>query len=156
MPPYGEIDGMSCEPPRQRKSATFVVDAVELITGKLGPFVPISSVLSIFLHTHPTSPILMLQFLQAILSGLFALTSNGSPFTSQVALTPQQTSTFLSQPTTEWLNNIREKYDVAGFGIGIVATPNRTGRDWGTEVLSFGHRDHHNNPYDPEVSFNCR
>ena len=47
----------------------------------------------------------------------------------------------VSQETLKWVETIRQKYDIPGISLGVIASPNRTGRDWVTEAHGFGHMD---------------
>lgn len=63
----------------------------------------------------------------------------------------RQSSQFLSETTVQWLEDARGRYDAPGFAIGIIASPARTGEDWKTEILTFGHKDHKGGLYEAEV-----
>lgn len=85
----------------------------------------------------------MHQWFKAITAGL-ALTAN--------QLVPNTKSKGLvSHETLEWVESIREKYDIPGIGLGIIASPNRTGHDWEQETHGFGYVDEHGPSPDGEV-----
>lgn len=95
----------------------------------------------------------MIKWLQYLLTGALTLTlpQKATSVDRQASLA-RQSSMFISDHTAQWLEGLREKYEVPGFGIGIVASPARTPDDWESEVLSFGHSDHHHKHYDEDVS----
>lgn len=83
----------------------------------------------------------MYQWVQAITAGL-ALSSNRI-FTTSKGLVKHE--------TLDWIESIRNKYDIPGISLGIVASPNRTGHDWVTEHHGFGHMDEHGRTIDGDV-----
>ena len=96
----------------------------------------------------------MIKWLQYLLAGALTLRPhrNYPPLDQQVKAAPGS-SKFLSSHTLQRLDGLRERYDVPGFGIGIITSPEHAGDDWKSEVLSFGHCDHQYQPYREEVSF---
>ena len=90
----------------------------------------------------------MYSWLQSLVLGL-ALKANtfipGSSYTREL----------VSHDTLKWVETIRQKYDIPGISLGIVAAPNRTGHGWSTETHGFGHMDEHGRPIDGNVCY-CR
>ena len=95
----------------------------------------------------------MIKWIQYLLSSAPTLTlpQIGPSFDRQ-ALPARQSSRYISDTTIQWLDGFREKYDVPGFGIGIISSPARTEHGWQSEILSFGHSDNHCKAYKEEVS----
>lgn len=95
----------------------------------------------------------MIKWLQSLLIGGLALDiPGGIASITQRPLNAQSPSTFVSKPTVEWLDDLLQRYDIPGLGIGLIVSPWRAGVDWKTEFLSFGHKDHEYRPYEMDVS----
>jgi hypothetical protein len=89
----------------------------------------------------------MYQWLQAAISGaVLALPHFLSPST-------QPSSGLLSQATLDFTESLREKYNVPGISIGIIASPKHTGDGWKNETHGFGYMDVEGRAVDGDVSF---
>lgn len=86
----------------------------------------------------------MYQWIQAITAGLAISTGQ---------LAPVQTTAkgLVSHETLGRVESIRQKYDIPGISLGIIASPNRTGHDWITETHGFGYIDEKGTKPDGEV-----
>jgi hypothetical protein len=58
----------------------------------------------------------------------------------------------VSKQTLEWTEGIRQKYDIQGISIGIVASPGSNGDSWRSETHGFGQMDEQGRPVDGKVS----
>jgi hypothetical protein len=86
----------------------------------------------------------MYSWLQALASAL-ALSIN------RIAPDSSFKPGLIGRETVEWVETIRQKYDIPGISLGVVASPNRTGHEWVTEAHGFGHMDDHDRHIDGEV-----
>jgi hypothetical protein len=65
---------------------------------------------------------------------------------------PPNPSGSLSKTTLEWTEGIRQKYDIQGISIGIVASPGSNGDSWRSETHGFGQMYEQGRPVDGKVS----
>jgi hypothetical protein len=59
----------------------------------------------------------------------------------------------LPQETLDWIEKIRQKYELPGIAIGVIASPEYTGSNWKNVTYGFGHMDQYGRPIDDQVSF---
>jgi hypothetical protein len=64
---------------------------------------------------------------------------------------PPKPSGLLSKRTLEWTEGIRQRYDVQGISIGIVASPGPSSDSWRSETHGFGKMDEQGRPVDGKV-----
>ena len=78
----------------------------------------------------------MLDWLQSIFIGLLACSGLFFQARDQDAgLSSLPSSKLLATSTLRWIEGMRVKYDAPGFGIGLIASPERTASNWTTEVI---------------------
>jgi hypothetical protein len=57
-----------------------------------------------------------------------------------------------SRRTLEWTEGIRQKYDIQGISIGVVASPGPNSGSWRSEMHGFGNMNEQGRPVDGKVS----
>jgi CubicO group peptidase (beta-lactamase class C family) len=89
----------------------------------------------------------MYPWLEALLVGATAATI----FYMYPRIAPKSPG-LVSKQTLEWTEGIRQKYDIQGISIGIVASPGSSGDSWRIETHGFGQMDEQGKPVDRKVS----
>lgn len=102
----------------------------------------------------------MLFWAQTLLAGLVTLVasflySHLLHHSSSPMATTEKTGArgLISPETLAWIQDIRDKYDLPGIGIGIIGSPAYTGSGWKNETHSWGVMDHTGRPVHDKVSF---
>jgi hypothetical protein len=95
----------------------------------------------------------MYQQLQALVAGAtFAFSSFFGPLISAGEGNHHPHTEGLPNVTLEWIESFRQKYDIPGISLGIIATPHHTGLGWENETYGFGHMNHYGRSMDGDVS----
>jgi hypothetical protein len=63
-----------------------------------------------------------------------------------------KSSGLVSRRTLEWTEGIRQKYDIQGISIGIVASPGPNSKSRRSEIHGLGTMDEQGRPVDAKVS----
>jgi CubicO group peptidase (beta-lactamase class C family) len=89
----------------------------------------------------------MYPWLEALLVGATAATI----FYMYPRIAPKSPG-LVSKRTLEWTEGIRQKYDIQGISIGVVASPGPCADSWRSETHGFGNMDEQGKPVDRKVS----